>query len=81
MGEKIPADIRKEIEEKLEDLKKVKDTSDTAVLKSKTEALSQTIQKIGVDLYKQAQPDQTGNQSADEKKDGEEPKEGEFREK
>ncbi|MEK7608926.1 MAG: molecular chaperone DnaK, partial [Patescibacteria group bacterium] len=58
LGEKVPADAKKEIEEKLEDLKKAKAEADVSALKSKTEALSQAIQKIGADLYKQAQADQ-----------------------
>ncbi|MBI2465822.1 MAG: molecular chaperone DnaK, partial [Candidatus Sungbacteria bacterium] len=70
LAEKIPADVKKEIEEKLEDLKKVKDSTDVSALKSKTESLSQTIQKIGADLYKQAEVNKTSdppNQPEDKK--------------
>ncbi|MBI4118736.1 MAG: molecular chaperone DnaK [Parcubacteria group bacterium] len=85
LAEKIPADVKKEIEEKLEDLKKVKDSTDVSALKSKTESLSQTIQKIGADLYKQADVNKTSdqpNQPEDKKPDeGEKPQEGEFKEK
>ena len=79
LGEKVPADVKKEIDEKLEDLKKVKDSSDIADIKSKTESLSQTLQKIGADLYKQASAEQPNE--ADKKTEGEEPKEGEFKDK
>ena len=86
---KIPADIKKEIEEKLEDLKKVKDSSDTAAIKSKTDALSQTIQKIGADLYKQAstessgqtQTDQPNDQSGKKSDDENKSQEGEYKDK
>ncbi|MEK7077589.1 MAG: molecular chaperone DnaK [Patescibacteria group bacterium] len=82
LGEKVPADAKKEIEEKLEDLKKAKAEADVSALKSKTEALSQAIQKIGADLYKQAQADQPTDPAPDKKSDdGEKPQEGEFKDK
>lgn len=80
LGDKVPADIKKDIEEKIEDLKKVKDSSDIDTIKSKTEALSQTIQKIGADLYKQTQSEKP-EQDINGKEEGDEPKEGEFKEK
>ncbi len=84
LAEKIPADVKKEIEEKLEDLKKVKDSSDVSVLKSKTESLSQTIQKIGADLYKQAEVNKTSdppNQPEDKKEGDDKAQEGEYKDK
>ncbi|MEK7500648.1 MAG: molecular chaperone DnaK, partial [Patescibacteria group bacterium] len=38
LNEKIPADVKKEVEEKMEDLRKVKDSETAAEIKSKTEA-------------------------------------------
>jgi len=52
MGDKISAENKKEIEEKLEGLKKLKDSDNLEEIKQKTEELSQVIQKIGADLYK-----------------------------
>ena len=46
-GDKVPAELRKTIEDKVADLKAVKDGSDLAAIKAKTEALSSEIQKIG----------------------------------
>ena len=48
-GEKVPADLRKSIEDKVADLKRVKDstTPDMAAIKTATSALSDEIQKIG----------------------------------
>ena len=48
-GEKVPADLRKSIEDKVADLKRVKDnaSSDVAAIKASTTALSDEIQKIG----------------------------------
>jgi molecular chaperone DnaK len=45
--EKIPADVAKGIEEKIEALKTARNGSDLTVIKSATEALSSEIQKIG----------------------------------
>jgi molecular chaperone DnaK len=45
--DKIPQDIVKGIEEKIDGLKKAKDSQDISSIKSATEALSQELQKIG----------------------------------
>jgi len=52
-GDKVPADIKKGVEEKIEAVKKVKDGSDEIVLKKALDELSQEIQKIGSEMYKQ----------------------------
>jgi len=44
---KIPEDLKKEINEKIEELRKIKDSGSVEDIKSKTETLSQSIQKIG----------------------------------
>jgi len=54
-GEKVSADKKKPVEEKIEALKKVKDGDDTAAIKKATEELSQEAQKIGQELYAAAQ--------------------------
>jgi molecular chaperone DnaK len=54
-GEKISQDSKKEIEEKIESLKKVKDSDNIEEIKQKTTELSQAIQKVGAELYKAAQ--------------------------
>ncbi len=54
-GDKISAEVKKEIEEKIEALKKVKDSDDMEDIKAKTSELSQVIQKVGAEMYKQTQ--------------------------
>ncbi|MFH1820505.1 MAG: molecular chaperone DnaK [Candidatus Nealsonbacteria bacterium] len=71
-GDKISSEAKKEIEEKLEALKKVKDKDDLDEVKGKTEDLSKTVQKLGSELYKQAE-----QKPAEEKG----PEEGEYKEK
>ena len=86
-GDKVSADAKKEIEQTLESLKKVKDSDNIEEIKQKTSELSQAIQKVGAELYKAAQekrPDQ-GEEKKEEKKpdEGKEPKveEGEDKKK
>jgi molecular chaperone DnaK len=74
-GDKISADAKKEIEEKAEALKKVKDGDNLEEIKQKTSDLSQSVQKVGAELYKQ-QPGQTPPAGENKK-----PEEGEFKEK
>lgn len=54
-GDKIPADIKKGVEEKIEALKKTLQGTDSSHIKSATEALGVEMQKIGESLAKQAQ--------------------------
>lgn len=55
MGDKIPADIKKEVEDKVSDLKKAKESDNIDDIKNKTDTLSQTLQKIGSQMYGQQQ--------------------------
>ena len=52
-GDKVPADMKKGIEDKIAALKAVKDGSDLAAIKQATEALSAEAQKIGQQAYQQ----------------------------
>jgi len=65
-GDKVPADIKSNVEAKIAELKKVKDGEDLGAIKSATEALSSELQKIGEAMAKQ-QP-AGGEQTAEEKK-------------
>ncbi len=54
--EKIKEEDCKPVEEKVEALKKLKDTDDLEGMKKVTEELSQVVQKVGAALYQQQQP-------------------------
>jgi len=54
-GDKIKPEDKKEVEEKLEVLKKVKDSNEIEPLKKTMDELSQAIQKIGAQLYQKVQ--------------------------
>jgi len=83
-GEKVPADIKKTVEEKLEDVKKVKDGDDVPAIKNALDALQQAAMKIGEAMYKQSAPGgQTSGQSAGESAPGggaDEPIKGDYEE-
>jgi len=51
-GDKVPADVRTDVEQKLSDLKGVVQTASPQDLKPKMEALSESLQKIGAAMYK-----------------------------
>ncbi|MEK7121647.1 MAG: Hsp70 family protein, partial [Patescibacteria group bacterium] len=55
-GDKVPAELRKAIEDKISDLKRAKDGSDLAAIKTASEALSVEIQKIGQYMQQNQQP-------------------------
>ncbi len=61
-GEKMKEEDKKELETKLEELKKVKDTEQTEEIKQKMEEMNQIAQKIGSAMYQQqsAQGGQAG---------------------
>ncbi|MFZ3054953.1 MAG: molecular chaperone DnaK [Minisyncoccales bacterium] len=50
-GDKAPAEAKKEVEDKIAELKKVKDSDNIDEIKKKTEELSQAIQKVGAAMY------------------------------
>jgi len=80
-GDKISPEIKKEVEEKIGELKKVKDGDNVEEIKQKTANLSQAIQKIGAEMYKAAggQNPPTGQQKPPE--EGTQPEEGKYHEK
>jgi molecular chaperone DnaK len=52
-GDKVPEDVKKEVNEKIEALKKVKDGTDAAAIKKAFDDINQTVQKIGQAMYQQ----------------------------
>ncbi|KPJ55888.1 molecular chaperone DnaK [Parcubacteria bacterium DG_74_2] len=89
-GDKVSAESKKEIEEKIQGLKQVKDSDNIEEIKNKTSELSQAIQKIGAEMYKQAEEKKPPTESPsdnqagkEDKKEDEEkkPEEGEYKEK
>ncbi len=60
-GEKVPAEIRRDVEAKTADVKAAAQTEDVDKIKSATEALGLAIQKIGASVYEQSQAARGGD--------------------
>ena len=52
-GDKVPADVRSEIEAKVAETKSAAQGEDVEKIKAATEALGQAVQKIGASVYEQ----------------------------
>jgi molecular chaperone DnaK len=80
-GDKVPADLRKSIEDKIADVKTTKEGADASKAKSATEALGSEMPKIGEILAKaQAEASKTETKPED-KKAGDGPvRDAEFKE-
>jgi molecular chaperone DnaK len=62
-GEKVPADIKTTVEQKISRVKEVKDGVDTAVIQGATQELSQELQKVGQFMYNNNNQPQGGEQT------------------
>ena len=88
-GDKVAEDVKKEVEEKVTELRKILDSGSKEELEEKTRELSDSLQKIGQAMYqKQGQQESTDGQAEEPKKESdgetngqkkqEEPVEGEV---
>ncbi|MDI6883023.1 MAG: molecular chaperone DnaK [Patescibacteria group bacterium] len=75
-GQKVSKETKEKIEEKIAELKKVKDGDNIEEIKEKTQELSQAIQKVGAEMYKKSEE----GKNSDEKKE-KDSEEGEYHEK
>ncbi|HOF44733.1 MAG TPA: molecular chaperone DnaK [Candidatus Pacearchaeota archaeon] len=57
-GDKISEKSKKEVEDSIAELKKVKDSDNIEEIKKATEKLSESIQKVGAEIYQQQQQEQ-----------------------
>jgi len=64
-GDKVPAEVKSDIEVKVADVKKASEGEDVAAMKSATETLGEAIQKIGASVYEQNPPAGAGPASSD----------------
>ncbi|MCL5797933.1 MAG: molecular chaperone DnaK [Patescibacteria group bacterium] len=72
-GDKVAADVKKEVDEKISALKSILETGTKEDLETKTKDLSDSLQKIGQAMYQQ-QSQQTQQQAGDNKEEKEEKK-------
>ncbi len=78
-GDKLSAEVKKEIEEKAGELKKAKEGDKIEDIKLKIEELSQVIQKIGATMYQK--PEGSGRETNKEKPETPGTEEGDYKEK
>ncbi len=64
-GDKVPAEIKKEVEDGVSAVKAVLNSDDNTALKDATEKLQQTIQKVGASMYQQTATPPPGGPEAD----------------
>jgi molecular chaperone DnaK len=62
-GDKVPADVKSDIEAKVAEVKSVALAEDVEKIKAATEALGQAIQKIGASVYEQQGPAAGGGEA------------------
>jgi molecular chaperone DnaK len=62
---KVSEDITKEVTEKLEELKGVKETGSVEDVKAKADSLGESLQKIGAEMYKQKEEADKGRESSE----------------
>ncbi|MEK7510445.1 MAG: molecular chaperone DnaK [Patescibacteria group bacterium] len=80
LGDKISEGVKKEIQEKIDALKKAKEGDSIEDIRRAVEHLSQTVQKVGAEMYRGGETQQ--NPGKDDKNDkGPEAQEGEYKEK
>ena len=84
-GDKVPADMKKTAEEKIAALKESQKADSIDDIRVKTKDLSEHMQKIGTELYKnnpsQTSHNQEGKKTDEKPKDEPKAEEGEFKEK
>lgn len=81
-GSKMNQDLKKEIEGKIENLKKIKDGDTIEETKSKIAELSQAIQKAGAELYRQTKEEKSApKDDGSDSETGQEPRQGQDEKK
>ncbi|MEK7541867.1 MAG: molecular chaperone DnaK, partial [Patescibacteria group bacterium] len=79
-GDKVPGDIRADVESKINTLKSAKDTADKEALTRMSQDLSAAMQKIGASMMQDG-PGSAGGEAGEPTGEGPAPKEAEFEEK
>ncbi len=75
-GEKVDAATRKDIMDKVEDLKKSKEGDDKELIKKNYDILSEAIQKVGAAMYQNQESAKTPEQEGDNATAGDQPAQG-----
>jgi molecular chaperone DnaK len=79
MGDKVPAELKAEVQAAVDEVKKLKEGEDEAAIRKSVDALSQVVQKVGAAAYQQTPPPPAAGES-EPKQDGPEVVDGEVKE-
>jgi len=66
-GEKIDSNLKKDIEDKIKNLKEIKESGKIEEIKTQTETLSKSLQEVGTQMYQQSQQNPTEESKKEEK--------------
>ncbi len=80
LGDKVPTDVRSDVETKTAEVKSVAQDEDVEKIKAATEALGLSIQKIGASVYEQGQPSAEGEAGSSSNDAGPDVVDGEVKE-
>jgi len=76
-GDKIPDELKREVEEKAETVRSMLENEDAPALREATDNLMQSVQQIGAAAYQQSEPEEGAEQQAEEPQPDSEEEEGE----
>jgi molecular chaperone DnaK len=79
LGDKVPAELKAEVQAAVTEVKKLKDSEDEAALRKAVDALSQVVQKVGAAAYQQETPPPTAEGESKPKQDGPDMVDGEVK--
>ena len=80
MGDKIPGDLKAQVQTAMEDVRKIKDGEDEPAIRKAVDALSQVVQKVGAAVYQQQTPPAPAEGESEPKQDGPDVVDGEVKE-
>ena len=85
MGDKIPAELKTQVEDHISKVRQVMSGEDTEIIRKETEALNQVLQQVGAAAYQQTEAPQSeaeagpSEESPEQDPEGEDVVDGEFR--
>jgi len=80
MGDKVPGELKAEVQAAMEDVRKIKDGEDEPAIRKAVDVLSQVVQKVGAAVYQQQTPPAPAEGESEPKQDGPEVVDGEVKE-
>jgi molecular chaperone DnaK len=76
LGDKIPDELKQEVEEKAENVRGMMESEDVDALREATDNLMQSVQQIGAAAYQQSEPQEGSDEPSEEPQPGSEDEEG-----